>query len=84
MNGLHFDEDHIMLVNGIQQVTGIKTFSNHSKLNIGQLEVAGLFNDINITEFYDRQVRIVKPFVKKHDFTVSTDNTVIKALLYKS
>lgn len=61
VNGLPFDKDHLMLVNGSQQVTGIKTFSNHSELHIGKLEVAGLFNDINITDFYDHQVRMVLP-----------------------
>lgn len=59
VNDLPFDNDHLMLVNGTQQVTGIKTFSNHSELHINKLKVAGLFNDVNITDFYNRQVRVL-------------------------
>lgn len=71
MNHLPFDKDHLMLVNGTQRVTGIKTFSNHSQLHIDKLKVAGLFNDVNITDFYNRQVRVVLPLKTGKNVLVS-------------
>lgn len=56
MNGLHFDQRHLMLKNEHQNITGVKLFSSSSKLNITKLVVAKNLNNISINAFYCEQV----------------------------
>ncbi|KAG8334872.1 hypothetical protein J6590_080793 [Homalodisca vitripennis] len=59
VNGIRFDKDHVMLRKSSQRVTGLKMFSSGAKLDINRLQVRRYLNNINITEFYDQQVRNV-------------------------